>query len=112
MIQAHFDRLKNNQIISIEISGHAESGPYGQDLVCAAVSALSIGAINSIIELAKLTPSIDIDEENGGYLSMTLPDNRSEEQSNVAQILLESLLLSLKSVQEESPKYINIKQTK
>ncbi|WP_208559011.1 ribosomal-processing cysteine protease Prp [Marinilactibacillus kalidii] len=111
MIQAHFNRLKSNQIISIEISGHADAGPYGQDIVCAAVSALSIGAINGIIELAELTPSIEIDEENGGYLSMKLPDDLSEKQSSTSQILLESLLLSLKSVQEESPEYIKIKQT-
>ncbi|SFK23498.1 hypothetical protein SAMN04488569_101723 [Marinilactibacillus piezotolerans] len=110
MIQAQFDRLKNNEIISIEISGHAESGPYGQDVVCAAVSALSIGTINSIIEIAGLSPSIIIDEEEGGYLSMKLPDGQSEKQSHTAQILLESLLLSLKSVQEESPDYIKIKQ--
>lgn len=112
MIQAQFDRLKSNEIISIELSGHAESGPYGQDIVCAAVSALSIGTINSIIELAGLSPTIDMDEEQGGYLSMKLPDKQSEEQSHTAQILLESLLLSLKSVQEESPEYIKIKQRK
>lgn len=110
MIQAQFDRLKSKEIISFEISGHAESGPYGQDIVCAAVSALSIGTINSIIELAGLSPIIDMDEEQGGYLSMKIPDNQSEEQSHIAQILLESLLLSLKSVQEESPDYIKIKQ--
>lgn len=33
----------NNQIKTFELSGHAESGPYGYDLVCAGVSAVSFG---------------------------------------------------------------------
>ncbi|WP_080146210.1 ribosomal-processing cysteine protease Prp [Marinilactibacillus piezotolerans] len=112
MIQAQFHRLKNNQINFIEISGHAESGPYGQDLVCAAVSALSIGTINSLTELVQLDLEIEMDQENGGYLSARLPESQTDEQEQAAQTLLESLLLSLNSVQEESPEYIKITQIK
>ena len=31
-----------------EAKGHANAGPYGSDLVCAAVSAITIGGINAL----------------------------------------------------------------
>jgi len=39
MIQVKIKQVSGLQ--TIKISGHAEAGPYGHDLVCAAVSALS-----------------------------------------------------------------------
>lgn len=110
MIQVTFHRLETNQIIYVEISGHAESGPYGHDIVCAAVSALSIGAINSLTELGKLTLATCIQEDKGGYLSFRLPTDLSNEQVQIAHILLESLFLSLTSVQEEYSEYITIEE--
>lgn len=112
MIQATFKRLDNNQIISFELSGHAESGPYGKDIVCAAVSALSIGTVNSLIELGHVDPVIRMQEEKGGYLSVVLPKELSKERQHDAQLLLESLFLSLKSVQEEYAEYINFNERK
>ncbi|MBM9833804.1 ribosomal-processing cysteine protease Prp, partial [Enterococcus faecalis] len=52
------------------------------------------------------------DNENGGYLLVTLPSRLTREQSNIAQILLENLLIGLQSVQEEYNDYIQIKTTK
>lgn len=34
----------------ITVQGHAESGPYGHDLICAAVSALTIGLAVNVAE--------------------------------------------------------------
>ncbi len=42
MIRAQFTLDSNQRITSFKMTGHADSGPYGQDIVCAAVSALSI----------------------------------------------------------------------
>lgn len=110
MIEAHFRRNDQKEIFSFEISGHAGSGPYGYDIVCAAVSALSIGAVNSLAEIGGFTPLIEADEEEGGYLYATLPENLSEKQLSTAHILLESLLLSCKSVSEEYPQYVIIRE--
>ena len=42
-------RGKDVEVVdSIEITGHANSGPYGQDLVCASVSSIITGAANAI----------------------------------------------------------------
>ena len=33
---------------SLEVKGHAGSGPYGHDLACAAVSAITFGGLNAL----------------------------------------------------------------
>ena len=52
MIQATFIRHKGN-LESVELTGHAGSGEYGFDIVCAAVSTLSINFVNSLEVLAE-----------------------------------------------------------
>ena len=37
-------KQNNNQIVNLSITGHADSGEYGKDLVCAGVSTVGIGA--------------------------------------------------------------------
>ena len=37
----------------VSVEGHAESGPFGQDLVCAAVSGLAVTLAESIREMEK-----------------------------------------------------------
>ncbi|MGX7419417.1 ribosomal-processing cysteine protease Prp [Carnobacterium gallinarum] len=108
MIQASFKRNDEGNLVSFEITGHAESGPDGNDIVCAAVSALSFGATNSIEALAGFQPLVEMDEENGGELYVELIQEINREQLHIAQILLESLLLSVESIVEEYPEYVEM----
>ncbi|GAB2487115.1 ribosomal-processing cysteine protease Prp [Alkalibacterium psychrotolerans] len=107
MIDIRFSFDKET-IISVEMSGHAESGAYGQDIVCAAVSALSIGTVNSLIELAGIPLDVVSADEQGGYLKFSLPDQLDYKQMETAQILLSSLHLSLKQTEEEYGEYLQI----
>lgn len=110
MIHAYFKRNEENKIVSFEVTGHAESGAYGTDIVCAGVSSLTIGITNSLSILGEFTPLVEVnDEVEGGYLYVELPLEISEKQLSTAQILLESLLLSLKSIAEEYPNYVKLK---
>ena len=108
MIQALFKRDEDGNLVSFEITGHAESGPDGSDIVCAAVSALPFGATNSIEALAGFQPLVEMDEENGGHLYVEVIQDINREQSHIAQILLESLLLSIGTIVEEYPEYVKI----
>ena len=42
--------IKNegNKFFSLEVKGHANSAPHGEDLVCAGVSAILTGGFNSL----------------------------------------------------------------
>lgn len=52
MITATFKK-KNNQFIGYEIKGHANYAPEGQDIVCAAVSALAMTITNELNNSSK-----------------------------------------------------------
>lgn len=110
MIQAAFKRNTVGDIISFEVTGHAESGPEGRDIVCAAVSALTIGTANSLSVLTGKTPFVkELDEIDGGYLYVEVSKDFDEEQLKISQVLLESLLISLTSVAEEYADHVSVK---
>lgn len=68
MIKALFVFNSEGHVQSFEFSGHALAGPYGQDIVCSAVSALSIGTVNSLNKVANIHPQVRTDSVQGGYL--------------------------------------------
>ncbi|KAF9404136.1 hypothetical protein HW555_014497, partial [Spodoptera exigua] len=69
MIKSSFKRNDAGHIVSFEVTGHAESGPYGSDVVCAAVSALTISTVNGIDALAGFEPIVETNEDESGYYS-------------------------------------------
>ncbi|GEK87980.1 ribosomal-processing cysteine protease Prp [Alkalibacterium putridalgicola] len=111
MIDIQF-RRKGSNFMSVEMSGHAEAGPYGYDVVCAAVSALSIGTVNSLSEIAEIPVEVVSAEDSGGYLEFTIPAGISQKQMETGQILMKSLHLSLKSIEEEYSEYVKINSLK
>ncbi|MFD1900438.1 ribosomal-processing cysteine protease Prp [Enterococcus termitis] len=109
MIKSSFKRNDAGQIVSFEVTGHAEAGPYGSDVVCAAVSALTISTVNGIDALAGFEPIVETNDDEGGYLYVEVLSNANQEQTNIAQILLENLLLGLQAVEQENLEFIQVK---
>jgi hypothetical protein len=97
----------NNEITTFELSGHAESGPYGYDLVCAAVSAVSIGTVNAAAVLGETDLEIKQGDE-GGYLYVRIPDTLPNDKMEKIQLLFEGMIISLKSIEAEYNKFIKI----
>ncbi|MHC9532544.1 ribosomal-processing cysteine protease Prp [Dellaglioa sp. L3N] len=106
MIRAVISRRDAKIIDAFEITGHADSGEYGQDIVCAAVSVLTINTINSLTELAKMNPEVLMDEENGGLMKVKLLE--SEIVNSTGQLFLESLVLGLQSIEQNYQDYIKL----
>ncbi len=100
MITANFN-YKNNKVESYEISGHAFAG---EDLVCAAVSAVTFGLTNSIINLDESELSIKM--EDGYLLVENLPT------SEAAQTLIYGMITSLHTIEEELFKYLTVIENK
>lgn len=109
MIQGNFLRDDSGLLVAFELSGHAGFSEEGEDIVCAAVSALATSAVNGIEALAGFEPLIEVDEETGGYLSCELIPEITGEQLSIAQILLENLLIALQATESEYSSYIHIK---
>ena len=53
--------------------------------LCAAASALAISAVNGIDALAGVTPIVEANNEEGGYLLVKLVPRLTQEQSNISQ---------------------------
>lgn len=90
----------------ITLSGHAGHGSFGQDIVCAAVTALAQGYINSLEQLTMDEAQI-LSEH--GFLSVGMKNIISES----GNLLTGSFLIGLDSIREEFPECleINIKKT-
>ncbi|MDL4841658.1 ribosomal-processing cysteine protease Prp [Aquibacillus rhizosphaerae] len=99
----------NKSVYAFELSGHAESGPVGHDLVCAGVSAVSFGAVNAVIKLCEIEPIIDQGGE-GGYLRVELPRKLDASIRSKAEWLLEGMLVSLETIERDYGQYISISE--
>ncbi|KRM72826.1 ribosomal-processing cysteine protease Prp [Lacticaseibacillus brantae] len=108
MIKSVIERDEQGNIDRFTLTGHADSGDYGKDIVCAAVSAVSIGAVNGIEALAGFEPTVDADEVNGGHLQMTVDQELTGEQMHIVQIILENMVLSLQSIQAQYGDYLSL----
>jgi len=89
--------IKNKALyVGLNITGHAGYDDYGKDIVCAAASVLSINLANSIAQLTKAKFKCEIDEKSGDY-SFAFTETYGDD----ANILFESCLLGLESIQNE-----------
>src|SRR5690625_7321889 len=88
---------KNNLITGFEMSGHADSGPYGYDLVCAGVSAVSFGSINAVTSICDVDLSIDM--EDSGYLKVKIPEEVSRSEERRVQLIAEAMNVSLLTIE-------------
>ena len=73
MIHAVFERAEDGELRCAEITGHAGSGEYGFDVVCASVSTLAINFVNSIEKFAGYEPTLELNEDQGGFLRVEIP---------------------------------------
>ena len=95
--------IKRNGIyIGFDAEGHAGFDNKGKDIVCAAISVLTINTVNSLEEINHEDVSADVKD---GNLVVRLKSNKESS----SQTLIESLILGLKSIQEEyGNKYVKV----
>lgn len=105
MIHVWVERDEQRRIIEITMDGHADYADRGMDIVCAGVSALSIGTVNSAEALlgVQLAPS---DDQEEGFLWIQTPSLNDPSLDEKVQLLLESLSLSLKGIAEQYPDHV------
>ena len=95
--------LKQSQIQSITISGHAGSSKRDElDMVCAQVSACSVGCLNAIDQLTQDSCAIEIES---GWVSIQVNKN-----SEKLQTILNTLLIQLDTIQFTNSDYIQIEK--
>ncbi|WP_125546166.1 ribosomal-processing cysteine protease Prp [Levilactobacillus lindianensis] len=109
MIHATFHH-GTNRINSFQITGHADSGEYGQDIVCAAVSVLAISTVNGLQRVASIPVQVDNRDQAGGFLEVTLPPKLEATTELKGQTLLQSFEDGLKDVAENYADFVKFAQ--
>ncbi|WP_332689478.1 ribosomal-processing cysteine protease Prp [Halalkalibacter lacteus] len=107
MITVVITRNDMSDIVSFTMSGHADSGPHGHDLVCAGASAVSFGSVNAITALCKVELEVEM-EKDGGFLRCYVPSSLDDVTFEKVQLLLEGMIVSLESIAEEYSSYIQV----
>lgn len=101
MIRVH-EAVRDDQIILLEVTGHAESAESGKDLVCSAVSAVMFGLCNALDEM-KTGCAITVDEN---CIRIETVRNSAKMQT-----ILNTGIIQLRTIQETNRKYIRITRT-
>ncbi|MEK4512444.1 MULTISPECIES: ribosomal-processing cysteine protease Prp [Paenibacillus] len=105
MIVVSILRRQDNGIEGFEVKGHANYAKAGQDIVCAGVSAVTVGTVNSI---EALTGIVMDSEMKNGFLNASLPSTVQPQAKDQAQLLLASMVVMLKGIEGSYGKYIKI----
>ena len=84
---------KDGEFNKIESRGHAGFAEKGQDIICAAVSALMVNAVNSIDTFTEDIIHVSSEE---GYLSLEFIVGPSKD----SKLLIDSLMLGLSQIQD------------
>ena len=96
-------KKRKGSYVSFTSSGHAEYAEEGQDIVCAAVSALVINTVNS---LEAFTEDAVETEERDGYVSFRFVKPVTERGT----LLMDSLILGLTDISHSyQNRYLTIK---
>ena len=93
------------KIVSFNISGHTGYAKVNKDIVCSAISAISLTIANGITEILKIGMEC---RAKDGFLSGDL-HKLSFEEIDKCQVLLETMLLGLESIEIKYRKYIEVK---
>ena len=96
---------ENDRITGFSISGHSGYAEAGQDIVCAAISAVVTMAEATINEVCGAKAKVRVKEDDA-RISLTLPASCDEEES--VQAVLAGMLLTLCSLRDDYPDYIEV----
>lgn len=102
MIQADFLVCPDGALHGVRITGHAMFGPYGNDIVCAAVSSAAYLVVNTITDVYHRSPLV-LRADDGAMLLRL-----QEQDVDVCKELLQGLKLHLLGLEEQYENEIKV----
>ena len=99
-------RRPDGSLSGFDCRGHAEYADAGEDIVCAAVSALTQGTFNGLLNVLKAPVDYRIDEKDG-ILTASLGDVPEGKRAG-AQLLLETLASALQMIEADYARFIRV----
>jgi len=109
MIRIRIERSSEDRLITAcYVDGHAGYADHGKDIVCAGVSAVTIGTVNAVEALLGLELPY---RAESGLLHFTVPSLEGPIRDKV-QLLLESMIVMLNSIRESYSSFVSIQEIK
>ena len=103
MIDAVFYKDATDKYIGFSVSGHAGYAKRGQDIVCSAISALTINTVNSIEKFTDNTYKLETGAS--GKIKFKFTSDSDEK----GQLLLNALVLGITEIYKEyDGKYLQV----
>ena len=96
---------ENDRITGFSISGHSGYAEAGSDIVCAAISAVVAMAECTINDVCGARAKVRVKDEQA-RITLTLPASCDEEDA--VQAVLSGMMLTLLSLREDYPDYIEV----
>ena len=93
--------LERGTPVGFELTGHADQGVEGEDIVCAGISAITETALLGITDVLKLDAAWTQSE---GCLSCELSRETPPEEMEKAAIVFNTMIAGLTSLQQAYPK--------
>lgn len=93
--------------IVIEVKGHSGTGTKGNDIICAAISALFQTLVLSVFRILKIDQ--DIERDDSGYMSSLIKIDALEKDDLMKlKLLIESFILGTSEISREYPGTVKI----
>ena len=109
MIHVLVSRDDRGNISSLKVEGHSGFDVAGQDIVCSAVSAIVQTAVIGLMDVVGIEP---IYHQENGLAHLDIPLGLPEDIIKETGIVLETMLLGLKSIELGYSEYITIRERK
>ena len=97
--------MDGDRITGFSVSGHSGYAEAGADIVCAAISTAVTMAEATINDVCGAKAKVRVKEEDA-RITLTLPASCDEEET--VQAVLSGLMLTLISLREDYPDYIEV----
>lgn len=99
--------VREGRIVRIVSKGHTGYAEAGEDIVCAAVSAVLQGAVLGILEVAKAKAEYRTDDDKG-ELHFALCEGQDEQVMHDAEVILRTALKSLQDIAASYSQFVKV----
>ena len=99
-------RRPDGSLSGFDCRGHANYADAGEDIVCAAISALTQGTLNGLLNVLQAPVDYRIDEKDG-ILTASLGEVPEGKRAG-AQLLLETLVSALQSIEADYARFLRV----
>ena len=108
MINVKITRFEDGSISGFTVKGHAGYAVAGQDIICAAVSAICYTAAG-YFEIVKPTDRKVQFEENDGYMDLRIIDPGTPEETAAGKAVMDAWYIGIAQVRDSyGRKYLRI----